>query len=120
VLPFRTVAIKPGSPFDYGKVILVEQLKGRVVRLPDGSYARHDGLFFTGDTGSGIEGNHFDFYTGFGREAQPVEGILPSNGATLKAVEVNSPELVDILNDLHQLSSIPMSIGDDALPIPVQ
>lgn len=59
LIPFKDVAADP-NVYQFGTKLYISELNG--LSLPDGS--KHDGYVVVGDVGSGIIGEHLDFFTG--------------------------------------------------------
>jgi 3D (Asp-Asp-Asp) domain-containing protein len=101
LVPYRTVAVDP-TQFPYGSLIYVPQLRGRPIRLPDGSTATHDGYLFAGDTGGAIKGNHIDVFTG-NTSANFAPAVLTSSpNSPFNAYFVQRPDIAAALRSLHQ------------------
>lgn len=101
LVPFRTVAVDQ-SQFSPGTVFYIEGLRGKKLRLPDGTFAMHDGYVFAGDKGGSIVGNHIDFFSGI-ESRNPAPEIITSNkDKTFKALIVTDEKITSALQDLHQ------------------
>lgn len=100
LVPFRTIAVDPNT-IPYGTVIFVPAAKGKLVHLPNGKQAIHDGYFFAGDTGGAITKNHIDVFTGI-YPGNPFPEVVRSNeNKVFDAFIVSDPEIVRTLTVLH-------------------
>ncbi len=63
LIPFKTIAVD-SSVIPYGSVVYIPAAKGVEYVNAQGETIKHDGLFFAGDTGSKIIGNHIDVFIG--------------------------------------------------------
>lgn len=63
LIPFKTIAVD-SSIIPYGTIVYIPNAKGVEYINLQGETVKHDGFFFTGDTGSKIIGNHIDVFIG--------------------------------------------------------
>ncbi len=64
LIPYKTIAVDP-NVIPYGSVIYVPEAEGVAYKNSNGEITKHNGLFFAGDTGSKIIGNHIDVFIGY-------------------------------------------------------
>lgn len=100
LVPFRTIAVDQAT-IPYGTVIFIPAAKGKLIDLPNGKQAIHDGYFFAGDTGGAIKKNHVDVFTGIYSGNPFPETILSNENKTFEAVIVTDPEIITSLTALH-------------------
>ncbi len=63
LIPYKTIAVD-STLIPYGSSIYIPDAKGIKYKSREGKYVVHDGIFFAGDTGSMIKGNHIDVFIG--------------------------------------------------------
>lgn len=62
--PYISIAADP-SKYSMGDIIEMPSIKGKKIKLPDGTSFKHPGYFIVQDSGGAIKGsNRFDFFTG--------------------------------------------------------
>ena len=98
---FRTIAVdRRQSPIRYKTVLFIPKLKGQKITQKDGTTIVHDGYVFAADTGSGIRGDHVDFYTGF-VNTNPFPDIAGGPSKRFKAYVIKDETIYKQLLDLH-------------------
>jgi 3D (Asp-Asp-Asp) domain-containing protein len=100
LVPFRTIAVDQ-TAIPYGSVIFIPAAKGKLVSLPNGKQATHDGYFFAGDTGGAIKKNHIDVFTGIS-SGNPFPLVIQSDeNQPFEAILITDPEIIHTLTLLH-------------------
>jgi 3D (Asp-Asp-Asp) domain-containing protein len=100
LIPFRTIAVD-SKIIPYGTVIFIPAAKGKIIELPDGSKATHDGYFFAGDTGGAIKNSHIDVFTGI-FAGNPFPEVVKSNEQkTFEAYIITDPIIIESLLKTH-------------------
>lgn len=99
LLAFRTVAVdRHQDPIPYRTLLYIPDLRGRALKLEDGTAFTHDGYVFAADTGSNVQSHHIDFYTGF-VNTNPFPDLAGGEKHRFKAYLVKeSPILEELLN----------------------
>lgn len=98
---FRTIAVdRRERPIRYRTVLFIPQLRGQKLTLQDGTDIVHDGYVFAADTGSGIKGDHIDFYTGFVNK-NPFPDLAAGPSKRFKAYVVKDKVIYQQLLELH-------------------
>jgi 3D (Asp-Asp-Asp) domain-containing protein len=100
IVPFKTIAVD-SSIIPYGTVIYIPLAKGVSYLNAKGETEKHDGLFFAGDTGSKIIGNHIDVFIGTNLK-NPFEFIQSSSNGTFDAYIVQDKKLTQEIEELHR------------------
>lgn len=101
LVPYRTVAVDEDH-IPIGTVLFIPSARGNVVTLPDGRRVKHDGYFFAGDDGYGVDGWHIDVFNGVS-DVNPFPWVGSRPWLTVKAYVVSAPAIVSQLRRLHQL-----------------
>ena len=100
LVPFRTVATDP-NVVPTGTVLFIPGLRGKLLHLPDGGTAYHNGYVFAADKGGSITGNHIDFFTGT-EASNPAPGVVTSQaGKGFSALVVTDGSIGASLKSLH-------------------
>jgi 3D (Asp-Asp-Asp) domain-containing protein len=98
---YRTIAVdRRQRPIRYRSVLFIPKLKGRMLTLEDGTQIVHDGYVFAADTGSGVKGDHIDFYTGFVNK-NPFPDLAAGKSKRFEAYLVTDRQIYQQLLDLH-------------------
>lgn len=98
---FRTIAVdRRERPIRYKTVLFIPDLRGQKLTMEDGTEIVHDGYVFAADTGSGIHGDHIDFYTGFVNK-NPFPDLAAGSSKRFKAYVVKDKTISQQLVDLH-------------------
>ena len=98
---FRTIAVdRHQYPIRYRTLVFIPKLKGRELRLADGTAITHDGYVFAADTGSGVHGHHIDFYTGF-VSTNPFPDLAGGERHRFKAYLVEDEAIRKQMLELH-------------------
>ncbi len=101
LIPYRTIAVDPAK-IALGSVLYIPSAKGKMITLPDGSTAQHDGYFFAGDKGSDINQNHIDIFTGLSK-TNPFPEIVTSNSNKIfTAYIVKDTAIISNLTSFHK------------------
>ena len=100
LVPFKTIAVD-SSIIPYGTVIYIPHAKGVSYLNAKGETVKHDGLFFAGDTGSKIIGNHIDVFIGTSLK-NPFKFIQSSSIGTFDAYIVKDKKLIQEIAALHR------------------
>lgn len=99
LVPYRTIAVDP-KKIPYGSVVFIESAKGKKITLDDGTSFIHDGLFFAGDTGGAIKGNHIDVFTGNDKK-HDFDFIKSNSSGTFDAQLVKDQAVIEKLTKIH-------------------
>jgi 3D (Asp-Asp-Asp) domain-containing protein len=99
LVPFITIAVDT-SLISIGSVIYVPEAKGAKYTNMEGKLVEHEGLFFAGDVGSKILGNHIDIFLGTSKK-NPFEFIKSNHTGVFEAYMVTDKNLIDKYASLH-------------------
>lgn len=100
LVPYRTIAVDE-EKIPIGTVLYIPAARGIPITLPDGRHLRHDGYFFAGDDGFGVDGLHIDVFSGVSdRNPFPWVGSRP--WLTVRAYVVRDPSIIAHLTRLHR------------------
>jgi 3D (Asp-Asp-Asp) domain-containing protein len=99
LVPFITIAVDT-SLIPIGSVIYVPEAKGAKYTNMEGKLVEHEGLFFAGDVGSKILGNHIDIFLGTSKK-NPFEFIKSNHTGVFEAYMVTDKNLIDKYASLH-------------------
>ncbi len=100
LVPFRTIAVDPAI-IPFGTVIYIPEVRGKLIMLPNGDTAEHDGYFFAGDKGGAIKQNHIDIFTGIFK-ANPFPSVMTSvETQGFDAYLVNDEKVIEMLTKIH-------------------
>lgn len=102
LVPFRTIAVDP-KHIGYRRVVYVPAARGKEIVLPSGRVAKHDGYFYTADTGSAIKGNHIDVFGGVLTKNPFPSFIRNKADSTFEAFVINDRKITAALDKLHHL-----------------
>ncbi|OFZ22366.1 MAG: hypothetical protein A2202_03175 [Bdellovibrionales bacterium RIFOXYA1_FULL_36_14] len=103
-IPFRTIAVDR-SVIPLGSVIYIPSMKGKDFVLENGKKVIHDGLFFAGDTGGGVKGNHLDIFVGNlskADESRILEQFSVGNKEGFKVYLVKDRKIIDGFQKMHK------------------
>ena len=100
LVPYRTLAVDTAR-IPIGAVLFIPKARGAKITLPNGATALHDGYFFAGDEGFGIEKNHIDVFIGVTKE-NPFDFVTSDSQGKFAAYRVTDPAILKRFRILHR------------------